>query len=49
VARSVVHALTATRPRTRYRVGIDAFIQFLLARCLPDRVRDVLIRKMLGV
>lgn len=49
VATAVCHALTAKRPRTRYRVGTDAFIQKLLVRLLSDRWRDALVRKMLGV
>lgn len=45
VAEAVEHALTATRPRTRYLIGRDA--QFLAGffRRLPDRWRDRLIRK----
>jgi NAD(P)-dependent dehydrogenase (short-subunit alcohol dehydrogenase family) len=42
VARAVQHALTAKRPRTRYRVGRDARLVPIL-RLLPDRVRDRLI------
>jgi NAD(P)-dependent dehydrogenase (short-subunit alcohol dehydrogenase family) len=39
VARVVVRALTAARPKTRYVVGADARLGVLLSR-LPDRVRD---------
>ncbi|HET6845596.1 MAG TPA: SDR family NAD(P)-dependent oxidoreductase [Anaerolineales bacterium] len=39
VARAVEHALTSSRPRTRYRVGLDAALTPLLAR-LPDSWRD---------
>jgi NAD(P)-dependent dehydrogenase (short-subunit alcohol dehydrogenase family) len=42
VARVVVRALTAARPKTRYVVGIDARVGVLLSR-LPDRVRDWLL------
>lgn len=49
VAKAVLHALTAPRPRTRYRVGMDAFIQYLLARALPDRLRDRIVKKILGL
>jgi len=49
VARGIEHALTAARPRTRYLVGIDARIQALLAWLLPDRVRDALSRRLLGL
>lgn len=42
VADAVVHAITASKPKTRYVVGRDA--QFwLLLNLLPDRVRDWLI------
>lgn len=40
VAKVVVHAITAKKPRTRYMVGIDAYADKILARWLPDRVRD---------
>ena len=48
VADAVVHAITASKPKTRYVVGRDA--QFwLLLNLLPDRVRDWLIlRNMRG-
>ena len=45
VAEAVEHALTAARPRTRYRVGIEAKLAGFLRR-LPDRWRDLLIRKV---
>jgi NAD(P)-dependent dehydrogenase (short-subunit alcohol dehydrogenase family) len=48
VVRAIVHALTASRPRTRYVVGIDARIQIALARLLPDRAYDAVVRRMLG-
>jgi NAD(P)-dependent dehydrogenase (short-subunit alcohol dehydrogenase family) len=44
VARAVEHALFSTRPRTRYPVGIDAKGGALLARLLPDRARDAVLR-----
>ena len=43
VARVVVAALTAARPRTRYLVGRDAKIQAVLARVLPGRALDALL------
>jgi len=46
VARAVVHALTAKKPRTRYVVGITALLRVLLG-ILPDRTRDQLITKRL--
>jgi NAD(P)-dependent dehydrogenase (short-subunit alcohol dehydrogenase family) len=47
VVRAVEHALTATRPRTRYIVGKDARIQRLIAS-LPDRLRDWIVLKYLA-
>lgn len=40
VAAVIEHALTASRPRTRYLVGPDARAQALLSSLLPDRVGD---------
>lgn len=48
VAKAVEHALTASRPRTRYLVGKDARIRAAIER-LPDRLRDRMItRALLG-
>jgi NAD(P)-dependent dehydrogenase (short-subunit alcohol dehydrogenase family) len=47
VARAVVHALTARRPKTRYVVGGMRW-QFLLLSKLPDRLRDWVIAKRFG-
>lgn len=46
VAEAVEHALTATRPKTRYVIGRDAKTRLVL-ETLPDRVRDSVIRKQL--
>ncbi len=40
VAKVVATALTAEHPKTRYPVGRDAQLGALLARILPDRIRD---------
>jgi NAD(P)-dependent dehydrogenase (short-subunit alcohol dehydrogenase family) len=40
VAKAVEQALTSSRPKTRYLVGVDARIQALLLKWLPDRVVD---------
>lgn len=40
VAKAIQHALTANRPRTRYRVGKHATILATLAAVLPDRLLD---------
>lgn len=47
VARVVEHALTASRPRTRYVVGTDAHAQAMIRR-LPDRMRDAMVARMIG-
>jgi NAD(P)-dependent dehydrogenase (short-subunit alcohol dehydrogenase family) len=49
VVRAVVHALTARRPRTRYRVGLDARLGVPLVKMLPDRWRDYFVKKELGL
>ena len=47
VAEAVLHALTATKPKTRYLVGTDAKIQVGLRKVVPDRVFDRLIAREL--
>jgi len=47
VVRAVVHALTASRPRTRYLVGTDAKIRAWMVKWLPDRLNDRLLTWML--
>jgi len=49
VARTIEHALSARRPRTRYVVGADARGQALLSRVLPDRLVDRLIARLTGM
>ena len=49
VARAVVHALTSSRPKTRYPVGVDARIQAALAGVVPDGLRDVVIEQQMGL
>ena len=46
VADAVEHALTASRPKTRYVVGRDAKIRAAIER-LPDRLRDRVLRRTL--
>jgi NAD(P)-dependent dehydrogenase (short-subunit alcohol dehydrogenase family) len=48
VAEVIVEALTAPRPRARYRVGIDSKAAALL-RHLPDGARDFIQRKTFGI
>jgi NAD(P)-dependent dehydrogenase (short-subunit alcohol dehydrogenase family) len=47
VARDVVHAFSAARPKTRYRMGKDSMSRKLISR-LPDRWIDALVAKSLG-
>ncbi len=49
VAQSVLHALTAKRPKTRYLVGQDAKIGAFLKRFLPDKVYDRLVLYSMGL
>ena len=49
VARVVEHALTAARPRTRYVVGREAKIRAAMALLVPDRFRDNLVAKAMGL
>ncbi|MBP0130856.1 MAG: SDR family oxidoreductase [Nitrospira sp.] len=44
VAQAVAHALTARRPKAHYLVGSDAKFRALLARFLPHRMQDALLR-----
>jgi NAD(P)-dependent dehydrogenase (short-subunit alcohol dehydrogenase family) len=48
VAEKVGHALTASKPRTRYIVGRDAKIRAAVAKRLPDRAFDSLIARNLS-
>jgi len=49
VADAILHALTADRPKTRYLVGVDAKVQSALAKALPDRANDALLRRLTGL
>jgi NAD(P)-dependent dehydrogenase (short-subunit alcohol dehydrogenase family) len=49
VARAVEHALTASRPKTRYVVGRDAKVRLALTRLLPTRVMDRVIGRAMGL
>jgi hypothetical protein len=46
VAKAVVHALTAARPKARYRVGPKAWTQKVLS-WLPENIQDRLIASYL--
>jgi NAD(P)-dependent dehydrogenase (short-subunit alcohol dehydrogenase family) len=47
VAKAVEHALTASRPKTRYLVGVDARVQATFRKWLPDRLLDRLVASQL--
>lgn len=49
VAKAVVQALTAKKPKTRYVVGLDAQISIWLSKLLPDRLHDKLIIQYFGL
>jgi NAD(P)-dependent dehydrogenase (short-subunit alcohol dehydrogenase family) len=49
VANAVQHALSASRPRTRYLVGADARGQALLKRLVPDRLMDRIVARAMGL
>jgi NAD(P)-dependent dehydrogenase (short-subunit alcohol dehydrogenase family) len=45
----VAKALAAKRPLARYQVGADATVSVLAARLLPDRLRDLAMRKLMKI
>lgn len=49
VARVIEHALTSSRPRSRYLVGIDAKIQARIKPLIPTPVFDRIVAKMMGM
>jgi NAD(P)-dependent dehydrogenase (short-subunit alcohol dehydrogenase family) len=49
VAVAIHHALSASRPRIRYLVGADARGQALIARFLPDRLTDAVVRRVMRI
>lgn len=49
IARCVAHALTCRRPKTRYVLGGNARAQLFLGRLVPDRLRDWIFCKVLGL
>ena len=49
VARVVEHALTSPSPKTRYLVGADARQRAWIAKLVPDRLRDALLTRVLGI
>ncbi len=49
VAGAVMHALTVSRPKTRYLVGRDSHRLAFVARWLPDRMFDLLRIRLFGL
>ena len=49
VAKAVERALTAARPRTRYRVGVDVHVIRGLTSLLPDRWVDAILARFFGL
>lgn len=49
VAEAIHHALTARRPRIRYRVGKHAHVLTVLPRVLPERLLDALLLRVAGM
>lgn len=49
VAKVVLRALTASRPRSRYPVGAEAWMLLMLRRCLPDRLLDQILGRMVDL
>jgi NAD(P)-dependent dehydrogenase (short-subunit alcohol dehydrogenase family) len=49
VVRAVIHALTAKRPKTRYFLGWHVRLPFTGMRMLNDRLRDWIVRKLIGL
>jgi NAD(P)-dependent dehydrogenase (short-subunit alcohol dehydrogenase family) len=46
---TILRAVTAPRPRTRYLIGTDAKIVAFLKRSLPDRWMDAIVFRMFGL
>lgn len=49
VADCVTHAITAAKPKPRYLCGGGARMEWLVARWIPDTLRDRLIRMLIGL
>lgn len=49
VVDAVVHALTANRPKAHYYLGLQVRMCFKGMKMLPDRIRDWLVRKLVGL
>ena len=49
VVRAVIHSLTSNRPKTRYFLGWHVWFSFKGMRLINDRVRDWIVRKLIGL
>jgi short-subunit dehydrogenase len=49
IAKAILGAATARRPKTRYQVGYGARPMILLSRILPDRVFDTVTRRLFAL
>jgi NAD(P)-dependent dehydrogenase (short-subunit alcohol dehydrogenase family) len=49
VAAAIERALTASRPRARYPVGVDVRVQAALSGVTPDRVKDAAFGRLTGM
>ena len=49
VVKAVVHALTARRPKAHYYLGWNVRLCFKDVKMLPDRLRDWIIKKVMGL
>lgn len=49
VVKAVRHALCARRPRTRYPIGWRTRLGFWAFKSIPDRMRDWILLKMMGI
>ena len=48
-SQTILRAVTAARPRTRYLIGTDAKLFARLKRILPDRWMDAIIFRLVGL
>jgi hypothetical protein len=49
IAKAILRAATARRPKTRYKAGYGARPMILLSRILPDRVFDAVTRRLFAL
>jgi NAD(P)-dependent dehydrogenase (short-subunit alcohol dehydrogenase family) len=49
VVRTIVHALTSSRPKARYPVGLQTNLLFRAIKWVPDRLWDRIVQRSLGL